>query len=376
MLSGHGIKGTGSDGVLGVGLGGRLEQHDDLVPIRKDDPQEEGERHDEHAKGRRNFRGGLNLAGEDEHDGEEYDVAEHEEPVAGLWASESSIYGRFGYGPATYSMKTEIDARSTTFRGQDDKGAVRLLEPAEAEASIKTVYEEARSRRAGMISRSEAWWKYRVMADSASRRGSRSSLRYAVFQEDGETTGYATYRQKEHWEDFVSNGEVEVTEIITTTDEALSGLWSFLSNIDLFPDVEWWNTPVDDPLIHMVTDPRRVRRSVKDALWIRIMDVPAALTSRGYESDGVVTFEVADSTRPGTAGTYRLDCSEGAGACQRVGDGAEISMDIDVLGHLYLGGGSALGMAASGRIEGDPAAIRTLHRLFRADRAPWCPEIF
>jgi predicted acetyltransferase len=106
------------------------------------------------------------------------------------------------------------------------------------------------------------------------------------------------------------------------------------------------------------------------------MDVPAALNARGYESDGMVSFEVTDPTRPGTSGTYRLEASGGAGLCERVGAGADVSMDIDVLGHLYLGGGNALAMAAAGRIEGDPAAVRALHRLFRADPAPWCPEVF
>ncbi|HXV70635.1 MAG TPA: GNAT family N-acetyltransferase [Acidimicrobiia bacterium] len=304
------------------------------------------------------------------------EVAERGESLAGLWASESSIYGRFGYGQATYRHKSDLDAGKVTFRDNDLKGNVRLLERDEAESIIPRLYEDALTTRAGMLTRSEAWWKYRVLADVESWRDGRSALRHAVYEADGEAKGYALYRQKSKWDDFLADGEVDVVEIIAPDADAYRGIWSFLTRIDLFPRVSWWNAPVDDPLSLMITDPRRVRRSVADALWIRIMDVAGALTRRTYERDGVVTLEVTDAFRAGTTGVYRLEVSNGESNCVAVDATPDIALDLDVLGHLYLGGGDAMAMARAGRIGGDTNAIQRLNGMFRTIPAPWCPEVF
>ncbi len=304
------------------------------------------------------------------------DVATHDEPLAGLWASETAIYGRFGYGPATYRHNVDVAAKSLEFTGEPAKGSVRLVDAAEAGPILRSVYEHTRLSRAGMLRRSDAWWKYRHMADPEQWREGKSARRYLIYTENDEVTGYATYRQKGKWEDFVADGEVDVIEVIATTPEAHTGVWHFLTNIDLFPNVEWWNMPVDDPLPLKVTEQRRVKRKLSDALWLRVMDVSAALGARSYDTDGQVTFEVSDRLRPENAGTFRLEVSDGEGHCGRVSGGADISLDIDVLGHLYLGGGDALAMAAAGRIEGDPGAITELHRIMRSDQPPWCPEVF
>ena len=304
------------------------------------------------------------------------EVAGRGEPLAGLWASESGIYGRFGYGQATYRHKTDLDAGKVRFRDDDLKGRVRLLEKEEGESIVPGIYRDAVPRRAGMLTRSEAWWKYRVLADVESWRGGKSSLRYALYEVDGVPAGYALYRQKSKWEDFVADGEVDVVEIIALDADAYRGIWSFLTRIDLFPRVSWWNAPADDPLPLMVTDSRRVRRSVADALWVRLMDVPAALAARTYELDGVVAIEVTDRFRESTSAVYRLEVSNGEATCELVDAAPDVALDLDVLGHLYLGGGDAVAMAAAGRIVGDAGALQRLHVIFRAASAPWCPEVF
>lgn len=304
------------------------------------------------------------------------DVVERGEPLAGLWASESSIYGRFGYGQATYRHVASMSAPEVNFGRGSVKGSVRLLEADEAEPIIRSVYEEVRPDRAGMLTRSDAWWTHRLMADPEAWREGKSARRYLVHDEDGSVTGYAVYRQKSKWEDFLADGTVDVIEVFATTSTAHSGIWSFLTSVDLFPNVEWWNMPLDDPLPFKITDPRRVRRKLADALWVRVMDIPTALSARSYEYDGHLVFAVEDASRPENTGTYRLEVSDGDGHCERVSGAGEIVFDIDVLGHLYLGGGNALGMADAGRIEGDPGAVTSLHRIMRTDRPPWCNEVF
>jgi predicted acetyltransferase len=188
--------------------------------------------------------------------------------------------------------------------------------------------------------------------------------------------GYAIYRQKSKWENFVADGEVDVVEVITADPLAHRSLWAFLTRVDLFPRVEWWNLPVDDPLPASVTDQRRIRRSVADGLWVRLMNVPEAIEARRYESDGRVTVSVTDPTRPATGGTFVIEVEGGQASCTATNVEPDVSLGIDVLGHLYLGGGNALTMARAGRITGDPEAVRALHRVFRTDTAPWCPEVF
>lgn len=304
------------------------------------------------------------------------DVADREEPVVGLWASEATIYGRFGFGPATYRYDTRLAGKDVELRSEPGKGTVRLAGDGEAEPVLRSVYEQTRLQRPGSLTRSDAWWTHRRMADPEQWRGGKSARRYLIYEEDGTAFGYATYRQKSKWQDFVADGKVEVIEVAVTTDAAHSGIWRFLTNIDLFPNVEWWNMPVDDPLTLKVTDERRVRRKLSDALWVRVMDIPAALESRSYEQDGEVTFEVSDTTWPDNSGTYRLSVEDGSASCAKVSAVADLSFDIDVLGHLYLGGGTALGMSAAGRIEGDTGPVTELHRIMRTDQQPWCPEVF
>jgi predicted acetyltransferase len=306
------------------------------------------------------------------------DIEAHEEPLAGLWASETSIYGRFGYAPATYRHRALIDAKSIEPRAPvGRKPVVRFLDPSEAGPVIRSLYTKARPGRPGMLTRSEAWWTHRHLADPESWRGKKSRLRFVLAEEAGSPLGYATYRQKDSWDDFTSTGEVHVSEIVATTAEARHALWGFLTNIDLFPTVEWWNMPLDDPLTATVTDSRRIRRTLVDALWVRVMDVKTALEGRTYEDNGEIVFAVSDESRPDNSGTYRLAVDHGSAQCERdPSEEADLTFDIDVLGHLYLGGGNGLTMAEAGRIQGSAEAVQRLHRLFRTTVAPWCPEVF
>jgi predicted acetyltransferase len=305
------------------------------------------------------------------------DVADRGEPLAGLWASEASIYGRFGYGQASFRHITKIEAKAVAFREPPPPSTrVRLVEPEAAAEVLPKVYEAVRLRRPGMLTRSRQWWTHRRLADPESSRDGKSARRYVVSETDGEVTGYAVYRQDAKWDDFVADGEVELVEVITIDSSAHRAIWSFLTNIDLFPRVSWWNLPVDDPMSESVTDSRKVRRTLSDALWIRLMDVSAALEARSYEQDGTLAFSVEDATRPKNSGTYRLEVRDGEARCTRTGDPAELSLDVEALGHIYLGGGDARVMAAAGRIDGGPEPVTTLHGLFRADLAPWCPEVF
>ena len=303
------------------------------------------------------------------------DTAARGEALAALWSSEAPIYGRFGFGHAT--SRDVVDApKDALVVDRPATSAVRRIDPQDVAELLPAVYDRVRSERPGMLSRAPHWWKHNVVYDPEHWRSGSTAKRFVVFEADGGVEGYVIYRQKSDWADFLPEGKVKVSEIIAATERAHSGLWTYLSHIDLFPVVTHWNMPADDPLWWKLRDPRRVTRKRSDALYVRIMDVSSALAARTYETDGSVRIRVDDPFRPGTSGVYELAVSDGIGKSVAVEGEADVSLRIDALGALYLGGSNARSMAAAGLIDGEPDAVAALHRLFHTDAEPWCDSVF
>jgi predicted acetyltransferase len=306
-----------------------------------------------------------------------HDVKEAGEPLAGLWASESSIYGRFGYGPASDRFEVDLDAATVHFVGEPAGGRISLVEADAAAAVLPGIYDRVRSTRPGMIDRSEAWWKWTVFYDPPRWRQGKSASRFAIHTGPDGVDGYVIYRQKEKWEGFLSTGKISIKELIAATSEAHEGLWRFVTNIDLFPNVHYWNQPVDDELGWRITDPRRVTRRRWDALWLRILDVPAALGGRAYPVEGILRIGVTDPLFPENDGTYEIRGTADGAECHRDGDdGADLFVDIDALGAILLGGRRLWTMARAGRVHGSARAVRRADSFFTWDAAPWCPTVF
>ena len=301
---------------------------------------------------------------------------ERGEPLGGLWASEVPIYGRYGYGPAAQLHSVKYDARFAG-RGEQEPGVtVRLVAEDEAEKLLPGLYGASQSSRPGMYQRSEDWWKYRLFFDPEKNRSGASALRHALAERDGVPIGYMTYRQKHSW-DTLGEGETRIRELMTTDDGAYRALWHYATNIDLFPMVKHWNLPVDDPLPLLFRDGRTVETTeLSDSLWIRLIDVREALSRRTYTGTDSVAMQIADPFCPWNEGTYRLAVTDGVASCDTVTSVADVSMDVNTLGALYLGGTSAVALSRVGRIEGSPDAVARLETLFRSSVAPHCPEVF
>lgn len=302
------------------------------------------------------------------------DARRREEPLAGLWASESVIYGRYGFGVATENDAIEIDQSRVSVVG--DAGSVRQVTTEDAIELLPEIYERERAWRPGMLSRTEVWWKHHFEDPSAGRRGF-SALRCVVHETDGRPDGYAVYRQKPNWETGFPDGEISIRELIAPTTTGHTGLWQYLTTIDLFPQIEYWNLPIDDPLTWKVPDHRRVRRKRWDALYLRILNVARALEARTYAADGTVRFTVDDPFFPDEGGSFELAVVDGNATCRRIGDMApDVSLGAADLASLYLGGSNAVAMGLAGRIRGAAEPIRTVGRMFRGDVSPWCEEVF
>ncbi len=315
------------------------------------------------------------------------DIAARGEPVAVLFASESVIYGRYGYGCASGQLSLTIRRGEGTLKQAEGSGgtgdrAVRLQAalPGGLRTELAKVYDCAVPHRPGMIARDERWWQS-ILADPESGRRGMSPLRCLLAGDGSGPRGYALYRTQPGWDDdALPNGTLSVRELIATDTAATTALWADLLTRDLIGEVAARQRPVDDPLLDMLADRRRARAYLTDALWIRLTDVPAALRARRYARPLDLVIEVTDELLPANAGRWRLQCpgpDAAAATCERAKAAADITLPVAALGAGYLGGSRLGALAAAGLItEHTQGALAKLSAAMYSDPAPWCPSTF
>lgn len=298
------------------------------------------------------------------------------EPLAVLWASESAIYGRYGYGLASWRVSYEIGSRGITVGGGTPNGGrLRTAATRDVLDEIVAVFDRVLAQRPGLSSRPGQWWQY-LTADPKGWRRGMSAERTVVYEDDGGVRGYARYRLKSGWSESGPDGEVRVTELLAETPEAHAALWRFLTSVDLVRTVKYTHGPVDDPLPHLVNNPDALVGSAGGSLWVRILDVAGALAARRYAAPIDVVLEVTDSTFAGNTGRWRLVADAKADVTPTDAD-ADLALDVRALGSLYLGGVSAATLAAGGLVtERTPGSVARLSTAFGWHRAPVTVEIF
>lgn len=297
------------------------------------------------------------------------DAAARARPLSGLWSSEASIYGRFGYGVAAESDVIEVTDARLLHLAPSEVDALEAIDEARARELLPDIYARAVARRPGALTRSEVWWRERRFLEAPFMRGGASLRRHVVARRGNELVGYLQFRQRSAWTDGMPSGKVEIVELVGCDARAEASLWQLALQVDLFPHVTWWNAPTDDALAWTVANPRQVKRRRVDALWIRVGDVPAALAARTYAADGELTLAIEGEV-------WHLGVREGWGQCARSDRRAELVIERAALGAIYLGGVSASRLARAGRITGDPGAIERADAMFASAIAPWCPELF
>lgn len=306
------------------------------------------------------------------------EVAEKgDEPLAALWASEDSIYGRFGYGAATVQALIDVPRHRARFLNDGPiEGSLRLVDQDEAIAAFPAVYDAVRARTPGMFRRSEKWWRHRVARNPT--RDEDGPFFRALLERDGRREAYAIYRVHQRWEKGVSRGNVELREVMVATPDAQREIWKFVFGIDLVESVRstGFFLPSDHPLLLMLAEPRYLSFLLSNGLWLRVVDVAAALGARGYAGDGTVTLEVHDTLLEANSGTWRLDVDGGRAEVTKVAGDGDVRLGVAELGALYLGQFTFGQMLDAGRIEGSAQAVSRADELWRTPNAPWCPEIF
>ncbi|HEV3475282.1 MAG TPA: GNAT family N-acetyltransferase [Actinomycetota bacterium] len=300
-------------------------------------------------------------------------------PLAALWASEAPIYQRFGYGHGALAGSFNIDRQYTAIlRPAEPRGRARLVDKATALKAFPSIYDRVRPTRAGMPARDEMWWEF-VMRDLPSEREGASPNFYVLYETPDGADGYVVYRIREGGseEAFLHGHTLIVEELVAATADAYAALWTYCFGVDLVGKVTGWKRPVDEPLLHLLAEPRALRLSVRDGMWLRIVDVAAALAGRRYGFEGTVTMEITDPDCPWNEGRYRLEGGpEGAG-CSKTDAQPDLAMDASTLASVYLGAVRLPVLAAAGRVEErTPGSVERADRMFATTAAPWCPHIF
>ncbi len=300
------------------------------------------------------------------------DLHERGEPLAILWASEAAIYGRFGYGITAPSAR--IDAERARFAFRDDpgpSGAVRMVDRDEALHVFPPLYDSLRRDIPGFVKRNEDWWELYLLADPEHWRRGAGPKFFALLELDGEPAGLTMFRIKKGWEEGYSTSQLLVGDAFATSTAASRELWRFLFGVDLVARVQGRVDP-GLPLLLMVSDPRNVQLRVSEGLWLRLVDLEAALAGRTYATDEPVVAQVRDEFCPWNKGRWRIGPDP-----ERTEDEAELELDVADLASVYLGAFDFNALAAGERVrELKAGAVARASALFRTARPPYCPEDF
>ena len=304
---------------------------------------------------------------------------ERGEPLAGLTASEPEIYGRFGYGLATRELGATVDLGRVSLNVPEGTDGIRLLEhdPSAVSAACEELYGRLVPRRPGMLERLPGWEKLPVL-DPEQKRAGASALRCVTAERDGELVGYARYAFSPGWDAYeVPQATVLLRDLEAAGPAAHGALWRYLFSLDLAATLRVKARPLDDPWLHMVSNTRRCAPYWTDGLFLRTVDVGAALAARTYAAPVDVVLEVEDGFCPWNTGRWRLSGDTKGAECAPTRDAPDLALSVRELGSVYLGGVPLRALAAAGRVrELRDGALDAATTAFAGSVEPWLPHGF
>ncbi|RAJ66880.1 putative acetyltransferase [Streptomyces sp. Amel2xB2] len=302
---------------------------------------------------------------------------------ASLVSAEYPIYGRYGFGPASWSAEWEVDvARSGVdgrYAGPGDGARVDLADDGELARVGPALHDRFRTgpHRAGAIDRPERWWRIHTGRRRFPDDGFTPAF-HAVYRDArGEPQGFVSWTVRERWEAKVPEYTAQVQCLTALTPAAERALWLFVLSVDWVARVRSGQRPPDDVLPLLLPDPRAARLvSLADFLWLRPLDVPRMLRARGYPVEGSLVLDVRDAAKLAD-GRCRLTAGPGGATCEATRESPDLTLDARELGTLFLGDESAVRLAALGRVEAHrEGAAEWADTLFRTPRRAWCPDVF
>jgi predicted acetyltransferase len=303
------------------------------------------------------------------------------EPLAALWAAEGAIYQRFGFGLGTVCFNAEAEVRSVGIaRKWPREGSCRLLPAGEGLDLVAPIFDAARAERASMMARTREWWTGVLPLANKDARGG-EARRLVVYESADGPEAYAVYKTKPEWNVRGPAATLTVEEAIASTPRGMREIWRFLLEVDLVRVLKASRLPADHPLFLLVDEPRRLGTTVGDGLWLRVVDVAAALEGRTYGIDGRgsgrLTLDLRDEYCPWNAGRWSVEVEVGRARVARTEADADLELDANDLAALFLGGFTATALASAGRVvELEPGSLAVADGLFPTASKPWCPQEF
>jgi predicted acetyltransferase len=289
-------------------------------------------------------------------------------PLSILWASETTIYGRYGYGPATERIsEAEIDNRHGAFAAPlEDDGRIVMIDDPSPVGVMREVLDGARPLIPGEVDRSD-----RDLVDQFND-ADKKEFRVAHVAADGSHDAFAVYTVESDWpHDAYAQSRVHVSTLLASTDTGYAAIWRYLLELDLTRTIRVRNRPLDDPIRWLLREWRYFHvKHVSDGLWLGLLDVPAALEARAYAADGELVLDAGGER-------VALSVSGGAASCSTSDRDADIALGISELSAAYLGGQRFGAMRRGLRLrELTPGACERADAMFRAAREPWCSYEF
>jgi predicted acetyltransferase len=306
-----------------------------------------------------------------------YDIRRREEPVALLWASESAIYGRFGYGQASPQARLSGKTKTTAFRPDVDlgSGSVGEVERDQAIPMIKRLHQALLPERVGALDRNDDWWDVRWHDPEPLRRGA-TAYRFALhYDRRGRPDGYVAFRVKNNWDE--SGAEVIIDELDAASGAARGALWRFVLDLDLVRTFTRHGAPLDEAVRYLVSDLHSIKAELQDGTYARLVDVPRALEARRYLTELEVTIRVEDPLLRQNSGTFQVAGDHDGASVTRGRSRPDLVMNVRDLGAIYLGGTSLAALVRAGLVtERTKGAAAAVGAAFAWSQPPFCPDFF
>ena len=297
------------------------------------------------------------------------DIHQRGEPFAALFATESAIYGRYGYGIGSLQERWTLERQHNGYaRPYESPGQIVFVDPADITKELPEVFRQSMKDRPGVFQRAPYEWERDSQAPEHQQGGS-GGLFYAAYEDGGRVDGYVTYR--------TTRPTLVVNELMAVTEEATSALWRFCFDMDLMSFTEAQRRPVDDPLPWMLADPRQLQRSTRDGMWLRVIDVADCLKLRRYMQSDRLVLEVRDELCPWNEGRFELEGSIDGASCRASNSSPDLILAVADLASAYLGAVSFSTLSQAGLVdERTPGALLRADRMFAVQYQPWTPHHF
>jgi predicted acetyltransferase len=301
-----------------------------------------------------------------------------ERPIASLYASQAEIYQRFGYGVTSTHHNYKVEPRYLKFNEPlEIPGTLREVDPDRDFSLLVDLYREFRKHRTGLVHRGKAMWKAGVLSPVTSGSDHKHVV---VYEEGGEALGYMVYvngrhPQEQHPEPYQ---RVVINDLVALTPLAYRAFWQHLTGFQLARHIEWPTVPQDDPLPHLLLEPRMLRTGAREGLLSRIVDLPGAMDAREYDTEGVIRVDLLDNLCTWNQGAWEIEIHRDGARTKPLASGApELSMTVNTFVALLFGHLSATRAARAGLVGVmDPTALSRWDALLATRYAPFCADSF